>query len=96
MSLARQVGHAQGFGELEAAANIQRQAVSYLDRALLAHAGAKLPVAAERELRTLAEALDALMSGQIMAAMDIIGQRFRASEHRSSKKADGAWRVISM
>ena len=73
VSFARQVGQAQGAGELEAAANIQRPAVSYLDRALLAQDGPKFPVAAERELRTLAEALDALMGGRILAAMDIIG-----------------------
>ena len=65
-------------------ANIQRSAVSYLDRALLAQAEPKFPVATERELGTLAEALDALMSGQIMAAIYIIGQRFRAVEELRS------------
>ena len=38
VSFARQVGYAQGAGELEAAANIQRLPVSHLDRALLAQA----------------------------------------------------------
>ena len=35
-------------GELEAAANIQRLAVSYLDHAFLPHAGPKFPVTTER------------------------------------------------
>ena len=42
-------------------------------------------------LRTLAEALDALMSGQIMTAMDIIRQRFRAVE--ASVLEQGGWGV---
>ena len=91
VSIARQVGNAQGAGELEAAANIQRLAVSYLDRASLAQAGPKFPVAAEKELRTLAEASDVLMSGQMMAAMDIIRQRFRAVE--TSILEEGGWSV---
>ena len=37
VSFARQVGYTQPTGELEAAAKEQRPAVSYLDRALLAH-----------------------------------------------------------
>ena len=69
VSFANQVGYVQGAGELEAAASIQRLAVSCLDRASLAQARPKFPVAAERELRTLAQALDALMSGQIMTAI---------------------------
>ena len=60
-------------GELAATA----PAVSDLDRALLAQAGPRFPVPAERELRTLAEASDALMSGQILISMDVIGQRLR-------------------
>ena len=48
-------------------------------------------MAAERELRTLAEALDALTSGQIMTAMDIIGQRFRATE--ASILEESGWSV---
>ena len=88
VSFARQVGYAQGARELEA---IQRLAVSYFDRSLLAQVGPKFPVAAERELRILAEALDALMSGQVMTAMDIIGQRFRAVE--TSILEEGGWGV---
>ena len=57
VSFARQVGYAQGAEELEAAANIQRLAVSYIDRALLAQAGPKFPVSADRVLRTLADRL---------------------------------------
>ena len=68
VSFAFQVGYPQATGELEAAANVQRLAVSYLDRALLAQAGPRFPVPTERELRTLAETLDALLSGQIMTA----------------------------
>ena len=48
---------------------------------------------AVRELRTLAAALDALMSGQIMTAMDISGSA--PSRRRFSKRADGALRGIS-
>ena len=91
MSFACQVSNVQGAGELEAAANIQRLAVSYLNRASQAQAGPKFPVAAERELRTLAEALGALMSRQIMTAMDIICQRFRAVE--TSILEEGGWGV---
>ena len=89
VSFARQVGHAQGAGELEATANIQRLAVSYLDRALLAQARPKFPVSAESKLTTLAEALEALMSGQLMTAMDTIGQRFRAVE--TAVLEEGGW-----
>ena len=91
VSFARQIGYAQATRELEAAANVRRLAVSYIDRALLSQAGPRFPVPAERELRTLAEALDALMSRQIMTAMDIIGQRFRAIE--ASILEDGGWSV---
>ena len=89
VSFARQIRHAQATGELEAAASVRRLAVSYLNRALLDQAGPRFP--AERELRTLAEAFDALMSGQIMTAMDIIGQRFRAIE--ASILEEGGWSV---
>ena len=65
--------------------------VSYFDRALLSQVVPLFPVAAERELRTLAEALDALMSGQIMTAMDIIGQQCRAVE--TSILEEGGWGV---
>ena len=91
VSFARQVGHAQATGELEAAANVQRPAVSYLDRALLAQAGPRFPVPVEREPRTLAETLDALLSGQTMTAMHFIGQLFRAVE--ASVLEEGGWNV---
>ena len=44
----RQVGYAQDSGELEAGVNIQRLAVSFLDRALLAQAGPKFPLSARK------------------------------------------------
>ena len=53
--------------------------------------GRSFPVPTERGLRTLAEALDELMSGQMMTAMDIIGQRFRAIE--ASILEEGGWSV---
>ena len=57
--------------------------------------GPKFPVAAERELRTLAGSLGRADEwAGAMAAMDI-GSDFGPSKHRSSKEADGAWRVIS-
>ena len=80
MSSARQVGYAQSTGEFEVAANIQCLAVSYLDR--VAGAG-------QTALRTLADALDARMSLQLMTAVDIIGQRFRAVE--ASVLEEGGW-----
>ena len=88
VSFARQVGYTQAKRELEAAAKVRRPAVSYLDRALLAQAGPRSPVPAERELRTLAETSDALLSGQIMTARDI-GQQFRAIEASVFEEADG-------
>ena len=91
VSFARQIGYAQTTGELEAGANVRRLVVSYFDRALLAQVGPRFPVLAERERRTLAEVLDALMSGQIMTAMDITGQQFRAIE--ASILEDGGWSV---
>ncbi len=54
---ARWVGHAQATGELEAAANVQRLAVSCLDRALLAQAGPGFPVPAEHRAENFGRSL---------------------------------------
>ena len=47
-----------------------------------------LPAGADSELRTIAEALDALLAGNLARACDILSQRFRAVDLQSSGEAN--------
>ena len=74
-----------GRGEL---AHLHQLVTSYLTTALAPSAGASLSLRAERELRTLAEALDLLLAGDLSRVGDILMQRFRAVEMAAT---DGRW-----
>ena len=87
----RQIGDRLRGDETEAAMNTRGLAVAYLNRALLAREGDKITLRCEREMRTLAEALDALAEGRFASVGDILAQRLRALE--ASVLEDGGWTV---
>jgi len=60
----------------------------YLTQALVPSAGSKLSLRNSRELRTLAEAMDALLQGDLARCGDLLIQRFKAME---SAMADSDW-----
>ena len=78
----------QGGGDLDPGTetdlrHLQGVATSYLTTGLApsaAAAGKPLGLRNEREMRTISEALDALLSGHLSKAGDILMQRFRACE----------------
>ena len=61
---------------------------SYLTSVLLPAAGPNLSLRNSGELRNLAEALDCLLSGNVMGAADVLAQRFRSVE---TAHFDGGW-----
>ena len=68
---------------------------NYLTVALMPAAAAQgKPFGArnEREMRTLAESIDAILSGQLAQAGDILMQRFRACEMSA---LESSWRLAS-
>ena len=70
-------GVAFGFNELRGTKDL---AFGYLTTALSPDRGTSLGVRSERELRTLATALDGLLQGRIAQVADLLRQRFRAVE----------------
>ena len=68
--------------------SVRRLVTTYLTTALLPSKGGALGLRHERELRTIAEALDCMVSGKLGQAADILMQRFRAIETAS---VDGGW-----
>ena len=50
----------------------------------------KIDVRSSRELRTLAEGVDAVLSGDLCAAAEVLIQRFKAVETRCTK---GSWEL---
>ena len=69
--------------------SMQGAVTAYLTTALgpsLAAEGKHLQVGSEREMRTIAESLDAILAGDLFRAGDILGQRFRSCE---TKARDG-------
>jgi len=83
-----------GGGECAASAqseDLQDVVTTYLTTALIPGAmaaGQRIGVGTTREMRTLSEALDALIRGESARAGDILMQRFRAAEMSIS---DGHW-----
>ena len=71
------------------ASRLRAQVVQYLTTILkMSKTGGGLGLRNERELRTLAEALDRLISGHVAAVGDILIQRFKAVE---TAAADQSW-----
>ena len=62
--------------------------MSYLTSVLIPSATGQMSVRNERELRTLAMALDSIITGDSTRAADILIQRFKAVE---TAHADGHW-----
>ena len=60
-----------------------------MTRVLIPQLGSRLPLRAERELRTLAEAIDGVVAGQVQQVLDMLAQRFRAVE--TSCTEEGGW-----
>ena len=85
----RQVGDDHSQDEAAAAVQFRGLAGAYLTRVLAPQAGVRLAVRAERELRTLAEAMDGLMAGKVQVVLDLLAQRFRAVE--TSIQSEGGW-----
>ena len=78
---------------MDALGRFQGLVTSYLTTALnpsLAVQGKPLGLRNERELRTLAEALDALLRGDLPVIGDILLQRFRAVELNA---IEGDWKL---
>ena len=82
-------GMAEGDDPEVAALRGQGLVVAHLKRAVFPHQGARLPFRSERELRTLAESLDIIIAGRIVAAADLLMQRFRAVEWQLWRAAGG-------
>jgi hypothetical protein len=93
VAMLRQVGDHHGPGETAAAAGARSLANSYLTRVLVPQTsgGTRLPLRSERELRTLAGALDCLMAGRLQELGDLLAQRFRAVE--AAALEEGGWSV---
>ena len=72
-------------GELS---EIRRLVTTYLTTALQPSSGSAITLPRERELRTLAEALDLLLQGDLSKVGDVLMQRFRAVELAAQ---DGRW-----
>ena len=89
IQMVRYTGDAQGGREARVAVERRGLALGYLTRGLLATLGDRVPVRAERELRTHAEAIDGIMAGRVQAVGDLLMQRFRAVE--TSLIEDGGW-----
>ena len=85
----RQLGDNHAEDEASAAVGARGLATAYLTRVLGPQSTPTLPLRAERELRTLAEAVDSLMTGKVQVALDILAQRFRAVE--TSLRVEGGW-----
>ena len=89
--MVRYVSDEQGENQTRLAVDTRGPATAYLTRALIPHTAGRLPLRAERELRTLAEALGGLVAGRVQAVEDLLAQRFRAVE--ASVSEDGGWAV---
>ena len=71
--------------------DLQGVATAYLTTALapsLAAESKPLSQGCEREMRTIAESIDAIMAGDVLRAGDVLMQRFRSCETRAR---DGSW-----
>ncbi len=68
---------------------LQHVVSSYLTSSLIPASG-QMKLRDERELRTLAQALDALMTGDLGRAGDVLMQRFRGVE---TAHPEGDWRL---
>ena len=67
-------------------------ATAYLTRIMQAQRRHELSIQAERELRTLAESLGALLAGEATGAADVLVQTFIAVE---MAETDGNWSVAT-
>ena len=67
-----------------------RLVTTFLTAVLQPSAGTTMNLGTERELRTLAESMDLLLSGKVAEAGDVMMQRFRALEVAA---ADGTWEM---
>ena len=75
---------------ISARADMPAVAETYLTTVLLPSAGSTMSQRNEREMRTLAMAIDLMVQGDTARAGDILVQRFKAVETAS---ADGNWSV---
>ena len=70
---------------------LNNRVLAYLNLVFLAaHPSRELGVRTTRELRTIAEAIDALLEGDLCRVGDLLMQRFKAIETATS---DGTWAV---
>jgi hypothetical protein len=88
----RLLSEKRGAGGGEAELRLDALITAYLTRVLQATRSDPLPMRSERELRTLAEALDSLLGGDVARAGDILMQRFKAIE---TAEHEGNWNVAS-
>jgi hypothetical protein len=91
-NMRRLLSERRGAGGGEAELRLDALITAYLTRVLQATRSDPLPKRSERELRTLAEALDSLLSGDLAHAGDILMQRFKAIE---TAEREGNWNVAS-
>ena len=67
---------------------------AYLTKVLAQEVGGRMPMRAERELRTLSEAIDGLVRGKVQTVGDILMQRFRVVKCRCWRRGVGVWEGI--
>ena len=77
-------------GTLDSQDRLTPVVTSYLTAVLLPAQGTAIGLRSERELRTLAMAIDLILEGQIARALDVLSQRFKAVE---SASGEGGWSV---
>ena len=77
-------------GEHEGKDKLAPVVTSYLTAVLLPAQGTAIGLRSERELRTLAMAMDLILEGNVARALDVLAQRFKAVE---SASGEGGWSV---
>jgi hypothetical protein len=80
----------RGSGGMTTDARLTPSAVAYFTTVLRQARGGNLSIRAERELRTLAEAIDLLLRGDVAQVGDLLMQRFKAIE---ATTGDMPWAV---
>ena len=91
VTILRQVGDHHGGDEAEAAMSTRSLVSSHLTRVVVPQPRPRVSLRAERELKTLASALDGLARGRVQEVGDTLSQRFRAAE--AAAWEEGGWAV---
>ena len=91
VQMLKQVGDHTSANLEQLAVEAQGTAMAYVTLVLVPQMGSRLPLRAERELRTLAEAIDGIVAGRVQVTLDLLSQRFRAV--KASCTEEGGWSV---